>query len=186
MKFKWKFRYYIISYRQFSMQFNLKFHKKLLRKFLMFYEVSYSYLHFMWLSLHVCCRMQRMISLTLLLAVMKEHYSDVIMGTMVSQITSLTIVYSTIYSDSDQRKHQSSTSLAFVWGIHRWLVNSPHKWPVMQKKFPFDDIIMNLMFVFYRMWFVARCYCSASGSYQIPPIVCIVCYMTADSGNRNK
>ena len=47
------------------------------------------------------------------------HYTDVIMTTMVSQITSLTVVYSTVYSDADQRKHQSSASLAFVWGIHR-------------------------------------------------------------------
>ena len=47
------------------------------------------------------------------------HYTDVIMTTMASQITSLTIVYSTVYSDADQRKHQSSASLAFVWGIHR-------------------------------------------------------------------
>ena len=57
------------------------------------------------------------------------HYSDVIMRAMVSQITSLTIVYSTVYSGADQRKHQDSTSLAFVQGIHRWPVNSPHKWP---------------------------------------------------------
>ena len=49
---------------------------------------------------------------------------------MASQITSLTIVYSTVYSDADQRKHQSSASLAFVRGMQRWLVNSPHKWPV--------------------------------------------------------
>ena len=47
------------------------------------------------------------------------HYIDVIMTTMASQITSLTVVYSTFYSDADQRKHQSSASLAFVWGIHR-------------------------------------------------------------------
>ena len=45
------------------------------------------------------------------------HYGDVIMGAIASQITSLTIVYSTVYSDADQRKHQSSASLAFVWGI---------------------------------------------------------------------
>ena len=64
------------------------------------------------------------------------------MGTKASQITSLTIVYSTVYSDADQRKHQSSASLAFVWGIHRWPVNSPHKWPVTRKMFPFDDVIM--------------------------------------------
>ena len=70
------------------------------------------------------------------------HLSDVIMGAMASQIISLTIVYSTVYSSADRRKHQSSTSLAFVWGIHRWPVNSPHKWPVTRKMFPFDDVIM--------------------------------------------
>ena len=69
--------------------------------------------------------------------------SDVIMGTIASQITSLTIVYSTVYSDADQRKHQSSASLAFVWGIHRGPVNSPHKWPVTRKMFPLDDVIMK-------------------------------------------
>ena len=65
------------------------------------------------------------------------------MGTMAYQITSLTIVYSTVYSGADQRKHQSSASLAFVWGIHRWPVNSPHKGPVTRKMFPFDDVITN-------------------------------------------
>ena len=48
-----------------------------------------------------------------------EHYSDVIMGVMASQIISLMIVYSTVYSGADQRKHQSSVSLAFVQGIHQ-------------------------------------------------------------------
>ena len=71
-----------------------------------------------------------------------KHYSDVIMGTVASQITSLMIVYWTVYSGADQRKHQSSVSLAFVRGIHRWPVNSPHKGPVVQKMFPFDEIIM--------------------------------------------
>ena len=47
------------------------------------------------------------------------HYNDVIMTTIASQITSLTVVCSTVYSDADQRKHQSSASLAFVRGIHR-------------------------------------------------------------------
>ena len=47
------------------------------------------------------------------------HYNDVIMTMIASQITSLAVVYSTVYSDADQRKHQSSASLAFVWGIHR-------------------------------------------------------------------
>ena len=71
------------------------------------------------------------------------HYDDVKMGVMASQITSLTIVYSTVYSDADQRKHQSSASLAFVWGIHRGSANSPHKWPVTRNLFPFHDVIMR-------------------------------------------
>ena len=64
------------------------------------------------------------------------------MGAIASQITSLRIVYSAVYSDTDQRKHQSSASLAFVRVIHRGSVNSPHKWPVTRKMFPFDDVIM--------------------------------------------
>ena len=48
------------------------------------------------------------------------HYWDLIMGAMASQITSLTIVYSTVHSGADQRKHRSSASLAFMRGIHRW------------------------------------------------------------------
>ena len=58
-------------------------------------------------------------------------YNDVILSAMAYQITSLTIVYSTVYSGADQRKHQSSASLAFV----RWPVNSPHKWPITRKMF---------------------------------------------------
>ena len=72
------------------------------------------------------------------------HNNDIIMSTMTSQITSLTIVYSGIYSGADQRKHQSPASLAFVRGIHRWAVNSPHKGPVTRKMFPFDDVIMGI------------------------------------------
>ena len=65
------------------------------------------------------------------------------MSAMASQITSLTIVYSTIYSGADQRKHQICASLAFVWEIHRWPANYPHKGPVTRIMFPFDDIIMD-------------------------------------------
>ena len=64
------------------------------------------------------------------------HYSDVIMGGIA--------VYSTVYSDADQRKHQSSASLAFVRRIHRSPVNSPRKWPVTRIIFPFDDVIMAM------------------------------------------
>ena len=61
---------------------------------------------------------------------------------VVSQITSLTIVYLIVHPGGDQRRRQSSASLAFVRGLHRWPVNSPHKWPVTRKMLPFDDVIM--------------------------------------------
>ena len=63
------------------------------------------------------------------------------MGTMASPSTSITIVYSSVYSGADQIKHQSSVSLAFVRGIHRWQVNSPHKGPVTRKMLPFDGVM---------------------------------------------
>ena len=63
------------------------------------------------------------------------HYSDAIMGTVASQITSFFTVYSTVYSGADEGKHQSSASP----------VNSPHKWPVTRKMFPSDDVIMFLV-----------------------------------------
>ena len=65
------------------------------------------------------------------------------MGAIASLITSLTNVYSTVHSGADQRKHQSCAPLAFVRGIHRGPVNSPHKWPVTRKMFPIDDVIMD-------------------------------------------
>ena len=70
------------------------------------------------------------------------NYNDVIMGAMASQVTSLTGIYSAVYSGENPRKHQSFAPLAFVLGIHRWPVNSLHKWPATRKMFPFDDVIM--------------------------------------------
>ena len=77
------------------------------------------------------------------------HYCDVIMDVRASLITSRAIVYSTGYSGADQRKHQSSASLAFVRGVHRSPVNSPHNEPVTRKMFPSDDVIMALWFLNY-------------------------------------
>ena len=81
-------------------------------------------------------------------AIIWTYYSDVIMGAMVSQFTSPTTVYSTVYSRADQRKFQSSASLAFVRRIHRW----PNKRPVTRKMFPFDDVIMQNPMEYGRHW----------------------------------
>ena len=92
-------------------------------------------------------------------------HNDVIMSAVASQITSVSIVCSTVYSSADRRKHQSSASLTFVRGIHRrpmdsphkgpvtqkmlvrgihrWPLNSPHKRPVTREMFPFDNVIMT-------------------------------------------
>ena len=64
------------------------------------------------------------------------------MDVMASQITSFSIFYSTVYTGADQRKHQSSASLAFVWAV-----NSPHKWPITRKRFLFDDVIMDCILI---------------------------------------
>ena len=84
------------------------------------------------------------------------------MSTMASQITSLTIVYSNVYSGTDQRKYQSSASLALVRGIHRWPVSSPHKGPITQKRFPFDDskmaVISNTVYPMICTWLCMWCF----------------------------
>ena len=80
------------------------------------------------------------------------HYSDFIMSVMTSQITRVSIFYSTVCSGTDKKNHQSSTSLAFVRGIHRWPVNSLHKGPVMRKMFPFDDIMHKCDFFVISNW----------------------------------
>ena len=71
-----------------------------------------------------------------------RHYSDVTMSAMASQITGVSIVCSTTCLGTDQRKHQSSASLAFWRKSHLWPVDSPREGPVMRKIFPFDDVIM--------------------------------------------
>ena len=71
-----------------------------------------------------------------------SHCNGVIMGAMASQITRVSIVCSTVCPCAEQRKHQSSASLVFVRGTHRWPVDSPHKGQVTRKMFPFDGVIM--------------------------------------------
>ena len=87
------------------------------------------------------------------------------MGTMASLITSLTSVYSAVHSVADQRKHQSSASLAFVRGNHRRPVNSPHKWPVTRKMFLFDDVIVRACWLNISAPELApHCACRCSGT----------------------
>ena len=71
-----------------------------------------------------------------------RNYNDVIMSAMASQSPASRLFTLPFIQGADQRKHQSSASLAFVRGIHRWPVNSPHKRPVKRKIFSFDDGIM--------------------------------------------
>ena len=90
----------------------------------------------------VGCHSNEMESIQHTLCPNYHHCSDVIMGAITSKITRLTILYSTVYSGTGQRKYQSSASLAFVRGIRRGPVNSPHIWPVTQRMFPLDYVIM--------------------------------------------
>ena len=70
------------------------------------------------------------------------HYNGVMMSAIASQITGASIVYSIVCSGEDQRKHQTSASLALVLVLYRWPVNTSHKGPVKRKMLPFDDVIM--------------------------------------------
>ena len=83
--------------------------------------------------------------ITIIFLINGFRYCDVIMSTMASQITSVSFICSTVCWGTDERKHQSSASLAFVRGIHRWPVDSPHRGRVTRKMFPFDDVIMSSM-----------------------------------------
>ena len=101
------------------------------------------------------------------------HYNNVVMSEMVTQITSVSIAWSTISSGAHQRKHQSYASLAFVRGIHRWPANSPHKRPVTRKMFPLDDVIMDG-----QAWFsnTFKCFVHRTGTCRIAHFdVCTVC-----------
>ena len=89
------------------------------------------------------------------------HYSDIIMGVMASQIICVSMVYLIVCPGAVQRKHQSSASLAFVWGIRRWPVNFPHKGPLTPKVFPFDDVIMYNRDMYYTVYYS----CSALKNY---------------------
>ena len=83
-----------------------------------------------------------------------QYYSDVIMGAMASQITGVSIVYLIVSSGADRRKHQSSASLAFVRGIHRWAVNFLHKGAVTRKMFPHHGLLQLGSRYTDPIWFV--------------------------------
>ena len=100
-----------------------------------------------------------------------QHYNDLTMSAMTSQIISLTIVYSSVYSGTDKRKHQSSASLAFVREIHRSPVNFPHKGPVKRKMCPFDDVIMKRWWEITLQYSVGKCW--RFSTYQIPSVFII-------------
>ena len=104
-----------------------------------FNELCCFYSNILWYSHHTQCRKMK----CWVLVPFVPHYSDIIKSAMSSQFTALLMFCSTVSSGTDQRKYQTFALLAFVRGVHRWLVNSPHKRPVRWKMLPFDDIIMN-------------------------------------------
>ena len=108
------------------------------------YEISTRHINtcYIVMTIGIVLSLVRDCGLRVLFDILMYHYADVIMTILASLITSLTVVYAIVYSDVNQRKHQSSASLAFVREIHRGPVNFPHKWPVTRKMFPFDDVIM--------------------------------------------
>ena len=103
---------------------------KIRRPFVPYFGVWVKYVIAMrlwWCAMHFC-----------------NHYSDAIMSAMACQMTGISIVYWNVSSGADQRKHQSSASLAFMRGIHRWQLNSPYKGAATRKMFSLDDVIIIL------------------------------------------
>ena len=106
-------------------------------------ELFKMYVYYNFLHNHVLCsECYNALTPTCLYYTFSDNHGDVIMGAIASQTTILTIVYSTVYSEADHRKHQSSASLAFVWGIHRDLWIPRTNGQVTRKMFPFDDVII--------------------------------------------
>ena len=109
------------------------------------------------------------------ICILAAHYSSIKMGARTSQTTGVSIVYCTVCSGVDQRKLQSSASLAFVREIHRWRVNSPHKGTVTRKILLFDDVIMdsvsrprqNVYQSIYIVYVYSRCPCIYLNIYKI-------------------
>ena len=89
------------------------------------------------------------------------------MGAVAPQVTRPTTVYPTAHPVADQRKHQSSASLALARGIHRRSMNHPHKWPATRKMFPFDDVIMHSCSCYLEQWwpilFISGAICPGGG-----------------------
>ena len=86
-----------------------------------------------------------------------KYYNDAIMSAVASQITDVPMVCTTVCSGTDQRKHQSSASLAFVRGIHRWSVNSAHKGPVTRKSLHLITSSWKLSFVVHFLHLTHHC-----------------------------
>ena len=95
------------------------------------------------------------------------------MGAIASQITSLTIVYSTIYSDADQRKTSklrvTGLCAANSTAIQRGPMNSPRKWPVTQEIFPFDDVIIKSDAILFT-WYEFNVYFLFANNYAAYPV----------------
>ena len=92
------------------------------------------------------CKFQNIINIFILKSHMKRsiHYNDAIMGRWRLKSPAGPVFTHPFIRAQTKEKHQSSALLAFVWGIHPGPANSPHKWPVTRKMFPFDDVIMNI------------------------------------------
>ena len=93
-------------------------------------------------SSNLVCSGNRLMGHYLIGHIQPIHYSDVIISATASEVTTVSIVCSTVCSETDQRIQQSSAPLAFMKGIHRWQVYSPHKRPVARKSLSFHDVIM--------------------------------------------
>ena len=109
--------------------------------------------HCIWLRISESQSLYKLIdTLKSTVCIKRHHYNGVILSAMVSQIAGVSIVCSIVCSGADQRKQQSSASLAFVWEIHKWPVVSPQKGSVTRKMFPFN-LFVSLLSNFWHSFF---------------------------------
>ena len=109
------------------------------------------------------------------------YYTDVIMSAMASEITGVSVVYSTVCSGADQRKYQSSAPMTCVRGLHRWPVNLPHKGPVTRKCFhlmtsscELQSVSRNYFASHYNAVIVSTMTSQITSAPSVCPIVCSV------------
>ena len=117
----------------------LKAHKLAIVSKISFRILNFNTSHNIWILLSISIYSGNIKPISALFSLLYDNFHDCTFQSVLSRLYDWTRC---VYTGTDQRKYQSSASLAFVRGNHRWLVNSPYKGPVTRKMFPFDNVFI--------------------------------------------